>query len=327
MQLIPPEYATPMAGAVINAVGGLHRVDDVQRRFLGALFALVAGQTVEAGDLRPVDAAELAEIVVDDDARSKFMHLLVVLELMADPVSPELERRTERYGDALEMSPPLLAATRRLAREQYVLAYLDLSRNSWYVEQTLRDSAHGRLYERLRSEIAYIGFGDAKIAERWRSLGRLPPGSWGREVDAFYDRHGFPRPGEPHGIYELGARHDWIHVLTGYDTDPVGELQVFGFIAANMVDPHGFTMLAVTLGLFQSGTITHMHGKRVRIATSDALAAPGASESFARAIVHGYECPTDVMAGIDLFAEAARPLDEVRGELGLPAAGLAGRPR
>ena len=62
-------------------------------------------------------------------------------------------------------------------------------------------------------------------------LARLSRGSWGKAVADFYDRHGFPFPGERFGIYELGARHDWVHVLAGYETTPEGELDVFAFIA------------------------------------------------------------------------------------------------
>ena len=45
---------------------------------------------------------------------------------------------------------------------------------------------------------------------------------------------GFPFPGEPGGIYEVGALHDWVHVLTDYNTSPEGEIDVFAFIAATM---------------------------------------------------------------------------------------------
>ena len=46
---------------------------------------------------------------------------------------------------------------------------------------------------------------------------------------------GFPFPGERFGIYELGARHDWVHVLAA-TRPPEGELDVFAFIAASMTD-------------------------------------------------------------------------------------------
>lgn len=309
-----------MAQGVVGAIGELN---GVQQRFAAGLFEVVAGRPIEASDRVPLGPDELADALPDPAVRGVFMHLLVLLELLVHPISTDLQQVTEEYGTALGVTPPLLSATRAMAREHYALAYLDLARNSWYVEQTIIHSTHGKLYELLRSQVAYLGVGDRSIARRWRALADLPEGTWGREVDRFYDRNGFPRPGEAHGIYELGALHDWVHVLTGYGTDAVGELQVFGFIAANMSDPKGFTMLAVTLGLFQTGTITHMHGKRVGMATVDALDRPGASEGFAAAITHGLRCSRDVMGDLDFFELADRPLVEMRAELGLASEGLA----
>src|SRR5438552_1871575 len=82
-------------------------------------------------------------------------------------------------------------------------------------------------------------------------------------VADFYDRHGFPFPGERFGIYELGARLDWVHMLAGYETTPEGELDVFAFIAASMTVERGLVLLAITLGLFQNGSIRHVAGKRI----------------------------------------------------------------
>ena len=317
--LIPPDYTIAMARGVVGAFGGMEDATDVQRRFGRALFDLNVDSAGAEELLAPLDPEGLAEAIPGVAERNTFMNILAIFELMARPVPKNLERNTERYGLALGVSPPLLGAVRHLTGEHYALAYLDLARHSWYVKRTLNDSAHGRLYELLRSELAYLGLADKGIAAKWRALGDLPDGTWGKEVDNFYEDRGFPRPGEAHGIYELGARHDWIHVLADYDTDPIGELEVFGLISAGMAEPRGFTMLAVTLGIYQTGTITHMHGKRVMTATSDALDAPDAAERFARAMVRGANCPIDMMDDVDFFAMADRPLDQVRAEFKLDA--------
>ena len=123
------------------------------------------------------------------------------------------------------------------------------------------------------------------IADEVAGAARLPaPGSWGTAVADFYDRHGFPFPGERYGIYELGARHDWVHVLAGYETTPEGELDVFAFIAASMTDERGLVLLAITLGLFQNGSIQHVAGKRIGNARADTLTDDGAVERFTEAL-------------------------------------------
>jgi hypothetical protein len=135
-------------------------------------------------------------------------------------------------------------------------------------------------------------------------------------VFEFYVSNRFPFPGERHGIYEVGARHDWVHVLTDYGTTPEGEIDVFAFIAASLPDPQGFVLLVVTLGIFQNGSIRHMFGRRVPTARLDTMSEPGAPQRFAEALRRGRHCGVDVL-GMDHFAAAAEPLESVRRRLGV----------
>ena len=144
----------------------------------------------------------------------------------------------------------------------------------------------------------------------------IPP-VWAYEVASFYERHDFPFPGEKHGIYELGARHDWVHVLADYETTPEGELDVFAFIAASMKDHRGLVLLAVTLGLFQNGSIKHVEMKLIRNRREDTLSDAGAIERWADAFRRGAACPVDVMGEIDLFAHKDVPLAEARTMFGV----------
>ncbi|MFM7224943.1 MAG: hypothetical protein ACKO1Y_05855, partial [Actinomycetota bacterium] len=181
----------------------------------------------------------------------------------------------------------------------------------------------GRLVDLAGSKLAYTGLvADEAIARKWRSLADRPAGSWGRELAEFYRRHEFPFPGERHGIYEIGARHDFVHVLTDYDATPEGELDVFAFIAAAMPDARGLSLLAVTLGIFQNGAIRRVMGKRVRMARTDTLQDAGASLRWADAFRRGRLSGTDVMGGVDHFALAPLPLDEVRARLNVVPKGV-----
>ena len=120
-------------------------------------------------------------------------------------------------------------------------------------EETIKESVRGRWEELIRSKLAYTGVvADRVIAEKWSALRDCPAGSWGKAVADFYDRHGFPFPGERYGIYELGARHDWVHVLAGYETTPEGERAVagtlFGNAAPRLVDIFGVSIEAELAG-------------------------------------------------------------------------------
>lgn len=241
------------------------------------------------------------------------MYIIVVLELMEHPLRPEVADSVDHFAKRMKMPMNLVEDARRMATDHLAAMYLDLQRHSWYAHETVLESMRGRFHELARSKLAYIGIVDDKqIARKWEALLKCPDGSWGRAVAKFYDDHGFPFPGEKHGIYELGARHDWIHVLAGYETDAEGELDVFAFIAAAMGDSRGLVLLGITLGLFQNGSIRHVEMKLITNAREDSLSDPGAIDRWAHAFERGSRCNTDVMGTVDLFAHKDMPLEEAR---------------
>lgn len=319
MLLPEPDDARTAFGAVLGAFGGIERLDDLSQRILVDLAIAVYGIDLVADPVAPLSAAEVRAGTASDALRHQIVHLLVVLEFAAHPLPEDLARDIADYAHALGISSTLVRDARELARGHLAVVYADLQRHSWYAQETVAESLHGKLAELIDSKLAYIGIAaDKKIATRWRSLGDMPPGSWGRGVADFYERHGFPFPGERHGIYEIGAKHDFVHVLTDYDATPEGELDVFAFIGACMPDQRGLVLLAVTLGIFQNGAIHHVMGKRVKIARTDTLADPGAVARWVDAFRRGRECPVDVLGGVDHFALAPLPLSDVRAQLGVP---------
>ena len=83
------------------------------------------------------------------------------------------------------------------------------------------------------------------------------------------------------GIYEVGALHDWVHVLADYGTDPEGEIDVFAFIAATMTDQRGFLQFVFTLALFQNGSVDTVGGKKVALLPNATLLAQAWDETAA----------------------------------------------
>lgn len=310
-------------GAIVGAVGagGSHPFDDTQARVLDALVRQVLAPGLDWRTARVLDPGEAASAVGSPALRTRLVQLMVVLELVLHPLPADVARSVERYAAALGVHEPMLAAARQTAADHAALMYADIYRSSWYTAETRREILHGRLWELVRSKAAYTGIvGDRRILERWRALGRLPAGTWGRQVAEFYAANGFPLPGERHGIGEVGARHDWVHVLAGYPATPEGEIDVFTFIAAAMDDPRGFSLLVTTLALFQDHSIRHVALKAVRIARADTLADPGAPERFGDALRRGLRCRVDPLS-VDHFALAGRDLGELREEWDVPPPG------
>jgi hypothetical protein len=82
--------------------------------------------------------------------------------------------------------------------------------------------------------LPYKGTGaDPALAARYHALGQLPDGSFGRTFWNFYQANGYSFPGEESALNEAFATpHDSVHIVTGCDTSPHGELLVSTFTAA-----------------------------------------------------------------------------------------------
>jgi hypothetical protein len=309
-----------VVGGIVGAVGGADGLPPLPLDMLRAVLKQILGSDLDPATVAPRSAEELAAAVTDTEARELAVRTMVTLEFVIHPEPPEVAKRVEGYARALDIDLPMVHAARRLADQQAALLYLDIQRNDLYTAEAIHGILHGTLFELIRSKLAYQGLTpDKKIAEKWHTLEDCPPGSWGRGVADFYHAHHFPFPGDRHGISELGAQHDFVHVLADYDATPEGEIDVFAFIAASMGDSRGFTQFAMTLALFQNGAIRHVAGKKVAIARTDTLDDPGAVQRWADAVRRGAACTVDVMAGVDHFALATRDLAELRQEFAIPA--------
>ena len=100
---------------------------------------------------------------------------------------------------------------------------------------------------------------------------------------------------------------------------PEGEIDVFAFIAATMEDDRGFIQFIFTLALFQNATVTTVGGRHIPIARADTIADAGATDRLADALWRASRCTADVMGGVDHFALADTPLEELRQRWLIPA--------
>jgi hypothetical protein len=306
--LTAPGYPTPLQYDVITQVA-----------------RHVAGVDLDVPALDPIDAGAIAAMVTDPYVRRRLVQCVVALELLKDP-TPELARHVRQYARTLAVQEPMVNAARRVADGQLALMYADIQRNSYYTEEAKHEILQGHVWRLLRSKFAYSNVVASQAIERkWATLADMPVGSLGRTVAEFYRIHHFPLPGARRGIGEVGAQHDFVHVLADYPPSPEGEIDVFAFIAAAMWDPKGFVQLVMTLGLFQNSTINRVAGKKVAIARPDTLGDPGATARFGDALHRGTVCKVDAL-GIDHFAIADQPLDALREQFAIPPREDTGQP-
>jgi hypothetical protein len=308
--LFPADADAPrVLGVVLDTFNRAGGFDELQRATFDAIAESVYGADTTA--IAPVSIGDAHGL--DRASRNQAVSLMVVFEYIEHPLRPAVSRGVEDAARDLDVQLQLVHDARALANAHFRLLYMDLERQGWYTRETVKQSLRGRWRELLRSKLAYEGVVPSpRIARKWRSLRECDPGTWGRSVADFYESHHFPFPGELHGIYELGARHDWVHVLADYGTDAEGECDVFAFIAASMRDERGLVLLAFTLGLFQNGSINRVDGKKVAIARADTLSDHDAVPRFAEAFRRGKDCTVDPMGELDLFSYKNESLDELR---------------
>jgi hypothetical protein len=313
MMLPAPDDARVALGAALGAFATSGGLDELQASVFESLATNLFLLDTRAEPVEPLDVDAFLRCS-DAGLRHQAVCLMTVLEMVATPLLPVAADSVKRYAHRLGVDHGAIRAARARAKGHLRMMHADFERSSWYTRESVRGVLHGQLRELTESKLAYRGVVSSRtIAEKWLALRDCPPGSWGRGVAEFYERHQFPFPGEKHGIYEIGARHDFVHVLAGYDATPEGELDVFGFIAAAMPGDEGLVLLSVTFGLFQNGSIDRVRGKRIAMARTDTLRDAGAIDHFTDALRRGSLCNVDVMS-IDQFEHADRQLDDVRHE-------------
>ena len=312
-----PEEGLLFARGVIGGLSVVGYPTRLQCQIIAQVAQHMMGVDLDVTAIEPLDAAEIAGLIPDPWTRRRLVQSVVTLELLEDP-TPELARHVRKFSRALGVDEPMVRAARRAADGQMALMYADIQRNSYYTEEAIHAALRGHVWRLVRSKVAYSNVVASRAIERkWAGLADMPAGSLGRATAEFYRVHHFPLPGARRGIGEVGAQHDFVHVLADYPTDPEGEIDVFAFIASSMFDPKGFVQLVMTLGLFQNATITHVAGKKVPIARAGTLDDPGAASRFGDSLHRGTLCKVDAL-GIDHFAVADQPLDALREQFAIP---------
>jgi hypothetical protein len=76
------------------------------------------------------------------------------------------------------------------------------------------------------------GAADSALARCFETLGRLTGDTFGHSFWAHFKENGYAFPGDPKALNAaFSVPHDCVHVLTGYDTEPRGELLASTFTA------------------------------------------------------------------------------------------------
>jgi hypothetical protein len=316
------ENVTLVARGIATAVAPEGGLTDAQADLLEAIANALTGISVDYRSLEPLGPEEFAELVRERDLGDprRFVHHMVLGELMLRPIPVVVAHRVAMYAAALGVEDDFVRVARRYAQGAYGLAWIDLQRSGFvdHVRESSGEEAArpaqptGEAFEPAKI--------DPELAARWAAFADLPSESLGSRVLEMYEGRGFGIPGTAGGAPVYLAQHDFVHVLADYGTNLKGELEVFGLISRADPDPKGFAWLATLIGLFESGYISSagFFDKDVRERTARA---PGMHLRLADAIRRGkVVCEnygTDLFE-VDYYDLANRPVEEIRDLLRMP---------
>jgi hypothetical protein len=223
------------------------RFDEAERAMLLAA-ASAYGVTADIEELAPISPDALAAAIEGVDQRAHVLHACMLMTLSDQTVSKEEVAVIDGFARALQIDEPKTRVLRDLAA-----GHLRAARIHFFMS-----SNRG-----MRSQLNQPRFGDflrvlgalptnQALVTKCKALAELPEGTLGRGYVAYQMKNGFSWPGEKGGIPEGGLHHDFTHVLTGYGTDPLGEIEI-GAFTAGMKKTDPFTFLFFPMLEFHVG--------------------------------------------------------------------------
>ncbi|HXK17550.1 MAG TPA: hypothetical protein VNG33_07100 [Polyangiaceae bacterium] len=299
---LPERGATPVLRALKSVALANGSYDEGERALLRAAASAYA-LDIDVDALEPIDADSLAAALTSPEERLRTLQACMLMTVADAEVSPAEVVVLDAFRKALGVDEPRLAVLRSIASDHKRFARLHLLRTAVGGRSQLKGA-------RFSDMLRVFGMlpANKQLADKYRALALFPDGTMGREYARYMEKNKFSWPGEKGGIPEPGLHHDFTHVLTGYDTDPLGEIEIGSFTAGmKQTDPFFFllfVMLEFHLGL------------AARPATP---AFPGHydAERAVRAHQRGVRCKRDLTDGWDWWADMQRPVNELRAKYGI----------
>jgi len=311
-----------IAGGIAGAVAVDGHLTSLQRMLIEATVDSMTGFVVPAHHVPRLSAEEFARAVAQRDElwRQRMLQFMLIGALVLSPLPESVVNNVENYAHELGVSNDMLRVAEEYAHGSLGLALIDFER-SGYMDEWDPERAKVLHTSRAIDDAWQQCSLDDALAQQWEALRELPGGSLGREVVKFYDARGFVFPGRPGSAPPLLAQHDWVHVLADYGSTVESELEVFTFISRANDDPRAFSLLAMVISLFETGYLArgaglfeydrgHLSHEGMAVRVADAMRRG--------ALLAANAGSTDLLMR-DWFADADRPVDDVRAELGVVA--------
>lgn len=269
---------------------------------------------VPFADIATVTPAVLAVALAGSDLGEDALKFLAVMAFIDGSLDKVKMASVLVYANALGIEERYLDEIKEATQDRLQEALADMSRCNME-SITNRAWSGGDVNQWL---LPYAGASsDPGLVERFDALGRMPEQTLGHAFWSHFEENNYAFPGDPRAVNAaFSVPHDSVHVLTGYDTKPRGEILVSTFTAAmHPKYPMAGHVLPVIFSWHLDVRINELAG--------DAAGALDPQE-FWRAWAAGAATTVDTFSeGWDFWAYVETSLAELRERWSIPAGGLA----
>ena len=309
-----PDQALQVAASVAGACRRNERWhSEFQPYFLSLIFRELLDVNIDFNKINAINVDQAQAIFQGNVQRRELIELLVLTEMMLNPIPEELERSLEHWAQQLNVHDRALTLARDVAGQARAQAQSDFYRLFWMGEEDREQQGFEELLKQHGPQAwTFTVEENPDLATQWRSLAQLPEGTLGAAVWAHYQNHGFQTPGELGGANAALAHHDWLHVLGNYDVTVIGEVENAAFGAASSNKPGATLWFLGVMAMYEGGLFDSV----VAGSHPHQISAPGMAERVAHALRRGRQCQQDLLA-IDYFTVADQPLIKLQQNWGI----------
>lgn len=308
---IPPKELVPVAlGAFRGAIETDGTMLETQRETINAIATMFGGTRVDVSDATALEPDAVAMQVSDPAFRQQLIQAMVVMAFFEHPPSRERSARIDAYAKALDVDEKSVRVIHDYAENHMKRMVIDSYRETAVIEWEKAFIKEEGLSTVVKNMLGTFHKGEApELAAKFTALEHCPPGSLGRKFWEMYSSRKWPFPGQDGGVPEAITVHDWVHILSGYEPNMIGEIQVNAFMAAGSSKPTGFSTMVLALGLYEAGAF-----KIPNIPQSEGhvMEEPNAPAALADAIRRGIATNEDLLEGIDHWALKDESVVELR---------------
>lgn len=247
---------------------------------------------------------------LDEAQRPLAVEFLVLVPYCDSSVDAAEVDRVQDYATALGVDPDALEDLHRVNRGHIGRLFFDYMRRAAGGVKMKGDD-RGILRRTWDEVHQYLG--DPELTQRYLPLASYPEGTLGRTFFDFYRARGFALPGEKHSLGDEVVSHDCCHILSGFNTDGAGEIDVAAFEAGMKSDDFGWEMVMEVILDFQLGIDFGL--ALVGYASKTDELDP---DKVMLGIRRGLGCNVDIMGpDWDFWEVADRQVTELREEYGI----------